>query len=368
MTLGRRAARRRALIALAGGWLAHCAGNGSGSDDGGIAASAPTDALVFGKLDTLAGVDAGKPAAKDGAGDAGESSSSLDAQTGETLGKNDAKAGKDALGSADGQADEGPSSDLQTGEDTAPAPVCGDGICGEGENWANCDPDCPAPPAKCGDSLCTPTENQAQCPVDCDKDVIGVMACLAGKCKALLQACLAQPLCVDTLGNGAQCLANCTDEDCWNFCIDSQAMVPAAKALAACGFKACANAQDGTVCGDGTCDAGESAASCPVDCGGGDPGKPVCADGNCTGGETAKTCPMDCDPKGKAAWQCGEQKCPTETADCKKDPACIPVLLQAGDCIDKCGGGDKCAQQCAGPVLGNAAALALAQCGLANCQ
>jgi hypothetical protein len=54
------------------------------------------------------------------------------------------------------------------------------------------------------------------------------------------------------------------------------------------------------VCGDGTCEAGEDALQCPVDCG-------ECGDTNCSLGETTANCPQDCQGT------CGDGVCVGET-------------------------------------------------------
>jgi hypothetical protein len=76
-------------------------------------------------------------------------------------------------------------------------------------------------------------------------------------------------------------------------------------------------------CGNGVCDAGESAETCPADCPA--PG-PVCGDGLCSDGE-ADICPQDCGPK----------SC-TGAADCDDGQVCCAnaagelVCVPAGDC------------------------------------
>ncbi len=348
-----RAAIMVALCATCLGGCGEAAMESKGSDAAGSISFAELDSSIGGGVKDSAADANVDTAFKDAVADAGSPP--------ETVGPFDS-ATVDASKPADTKPDAGPAPDL-----AGPPAECGNAVCEAGETWATCSQDCEAPADICGDGLCTPGENQVACPVDCDADFAGVVACLGNKCKALLKTCLGATGCVTTLGNGIPCLANCMDDPCLQTCIDSQNFNSSAKALAACGFKACAKAAPGAICGDGKCDATESPQACKVDCASGPSGS-MCADGTCDANESAKTCPMDCDAKGKAAWQCSEQKCPKETEDCKNDPACIPALLAAGECIEKCGGGDKCAQQCAGPVLGNSAALALASCGLSNCQ
>jgi hypothetical protein len=59
----------------------------------------------------------------------------------------------------------------------------------------------------------------------------------------------------------------------------------------------------GNTCGTGTCDAHETAQLCPQDCGG-----PMnnCGDGSCSGGETPQSCPQDC---GGPVNSCGDGSC-----------------------------------------------------------
>jgi hypothetical protein len=70
-------------------------------------------------------------------------------------------------------------------------------------------------------------------------------------------------------------------------------------------------------CGDGVCQATESAATCPGDC-------DTCGDGTCQATESATTCPGDCDTCGDAVCQAGE-----ETACVTDCPASIRVVNQS---------------------------------------
>ena len=95
--------------------------------------------------------------------------------------------------------------------------VCGDGLCGTGEDSTTCAIDCPV--AFCGDGLCEAGEDASTCALDCDTGDAS-----------------------DTCGDGV-CGATESSGSCpWD-----------------CG------AAD--TCGDGLCSGGESSASCPWDCG-----------------------------------------------------------------------------------------------------
>lgn len=77
-------------------------------------------------------------------------------------------------------------------------------------------------------------------------------------------------------------------------------------------------------CGDGICSATE-VNSCPADCGTQNP-NPVCGNGTCESGETNASCPADCPP----ASMCGNGVCDmaagenssTCPADCQASSAC----------------------------------------------
>ncbi|MFZ4579797.1 MAG: hypothetical protein ACOYOB_15510 [Myxococcota bacterium] len=77
------------------------------------------------------------------------------------------------------------------------------------------------------------------------------------------------------------------------------------------------------VCGDGTCDAGETSASCLQDC---PKAGPVCGDGTCDAGETSASCLQDCP---KAGPVCGDGTCDAgeSTATCATD--CPAVACKA---------------------------------------
>lgn len=83
---------------------------------------------------------------------------------------------------------------------------------------------------------------------------------------------------------------------------------------------------DGPVCGDGTCDPGESSCNCPADCGSAPSTETACGDG----------VDNDCD----GATDCGD-------ADCAGDNACGQSCLADG--ISCSEGADCCSGKCGGP-------------------
>ncbi len=103
----------------------------------------------------------------------------------------------------------------------------------------------------------------------------------------------------------------------------------------------------GGICGDGTCDPGETAETCPADC------PDVCGDGLCTGSEGTTDCPEDCGSL------CGDGVCNgSETAaNCPADCAatCVPdgqgaPCTSTTDCcsgVGNCTGGKPSNRVCA---------------------
>ena len=81
----------------------------------------------------------------------------------------------------------------------------------------------------------------------------------------------------------------------------------------------CESAGGPPICGDGSCDSdtiGESAATCPVDCG------PVCGDGACTHTESAETCALDCFGCGDGICSGNEDcsNCEQDCGECEDEP------------------------------------------------
>jgi len=113
-----------------------------------------------------------------------------------------------------------------------PGPVCGDGVCEQGEDCSGCASDCGACPPVCGDGVCESDETCGSCASDC------------GACP---------PVCGDGVCEGGESCQSCASD---------------------CG--ACS-----PVCGDGRCEQGETCQSCASDCG-------ACE----TGCRSSRDCPL----------------------------------------------------------------------------
>ena len=59
---------------------------------------------------------------------------------------------------------------------------------------------------------------------------------------------------------------------------------------------------------------------------------------------------------------CIQEKCPTQYAECEKDPKCVPALQ---DCYNKCGSKESCWEFCL-PAKGSQAAIDTAKCAHAQ--
>lgn len=91
------------------------------------------------------------------------------------------------------------------------------------------------------------------------------------------------------------------------------------------------NAVSGPVCGNNSCEAGETTSSCPVDC------KPatVCGNGICESGETTALCAADC----PAPVVCGDGTCSAGescTADCGSPVQCGDGLCNGTETLASC--------------------------------
>ena len=118
-------------------------------------------------------------------------------------------------------------------------------------------------------------------------------------CHTRCPVCAGQCGKINTSGgfNACQCQSWCVQAG--NCCADYQTL--------------CAGTPTTPTCGNGTCETGETAASCAADCGGG-------------GGGTT------------TADQCVQAKCATQYAACAKDPGCLAALpcVESGKQIWNC--------------------------------
>lgn len=174
--------------------------------------------------------------------------------------------------------------------------VCGNGKCEAGENPQSCPKDCAQTGPVCGNGQCEPGEGPQNCPADCKPQ--------PGSCKDNCGG--------NGGGNGGGCWC---DQQCLEFgdcCPDFKTycsdLIP--------------------VCGDGKCQNGENAQSCPQDC------KPVCGNQICEKGEQ-QSCAKDCGPPQPV---CGNGICeaPFESdKSCPKDCGNTAKTCKSkADCAD----------------------------------
>ncbi len=133
--------------------------------------------------------------------------------------------------------------------------------------------------------------------------------------------------------------------------------------------KKCPGSTGNPVCGNGTCETGETVNTCPLDCSG---GGPVCGNGTCENGETASSCASDC--SGSCVPSCGNKVCGDNGCGgscgtcvgekmycaiegiCKKlGEVCTP------SCTGKVCGGDGCGGSC-GTCTGGKTCNTFGQC------
>ncbi len=216
------------------------------------------------------------------------------------------------------------------GKCVAVATTCGDGECEPGENPTNCAKDCkPTCTANCAGKPCGDIDG---CGGLCSGPCPGGGTCTADK------NCQGGSLCGNGTCDPGETNANCATDckpDCTPAC-GGKSCGPngCGGSCGLCGTgKACTDEGQcvalGPVCGNGMCEAGESNASCPADC---KPTGPVCGNGMCETGETNANCPADCKPTGPV---CGNGTCEAgeTSASCAAD-----CKTTGGSCVGKCGG------------------------------
>ncbi len=195
---------------------------------------------------------------------------------------------------------------------TCPDQSCGDGRC-EGTERASCEggqtgclaclEDCGG--ATCGDGDCTGTESPDTCPQDCARGCVPNETLCLG---TIIKKCAA---------DGSQFV----DVDCAPsglICGNGQCVLPGA-------------------CGNGACEADESAAACPEDCGSACVPNSVTCQGNTL---------VTCDGAGKNATEvdCADQGLVCTRGECKPANVCGNGLCESGedatcaaDCVAVCG-------------------------------
>ncbi len=205
--------------------------------------------------------------------------------------------------------------------------VCGNGVCEVGESYQTCPQDCsdPVEPggfwdpcqsiADCDNGMvCVETDDGGRCVGFCS-NVGSAAECPDGAvCMGLENpqpgqegVCYMQeaPVCGDGVCSGgeteATCPQDCTggaacgdvtyqgccDGESLNWCEDEQLQTQDCSGSPSCGWQAADSFYN---CG--TAGAADPSGSFPKDCGGST--GPVCGDGTCDAGETAMTCPADC--------------------------------------------------------------------------
>lgn len=174
----------------------------------------------------------------------------------------------------------------------------------------------------CPDGLCNGAETQNSCPADCTNTGGGSCGnpgsqCSVGSCAGTC----------DSTGN--QCVKsdpNCggtgagSPPDKPKLCFCPNGSCPAQ----------CTGSTGGSICGQNGCEPGETAQSCPADCGSG----PTCNNNRtCDPGETTTNCPADCPP----AQVCTpNQSCKYTSQNCAGTCNAQGTLCSDADASDGC--------------------------------
>ncbi len=193
-----------------------------------------------------------------------------------------------------------------------------------------------------------------------------IVVCIKAKCAGTFAACTAVPACAAVVA----CVGGCGESACTDQCLQADAAKSSTfQAMAGCGQQqGCIPGAGGAVCGNGVCDAGETADGCPQDCcAQGCTGTPseFCGDLQCKAPEDASSCPVDCEPKNQQLMACAKGLC-GQAGLCLGNAACMKAI----NCTMQCGAGDAaCAGACKGGLPnGMASALNfLMSCADASC-
>lgn len=200
-----------------------------------------------------------------------------------------------------------------TPDDGPVGPLCGDGVCDDGESYASCPDDCQKSPS---------------------------VTCLESACGPALDGCGAAPECAAVYA----CLTACGTDSCADSCMAEAPFdaVESVLVVLECGLDADCFL-DTQTCGDGECGGDETPESCPSDCG------PPCGDGACNGEETNASCPVDCaegcgdglcsdrEDERTCPQDCGEPGCGDGECGVGEDVASCPVDCLPKTCALKCG-------------------------------
>ncbi len=225
---------------------------------------------------------------------------------------------------------------------------CGNGTCDAGETYQNCEPDC----------------------VSSNCNGVPYEGCCDGNVMAWCE-------------NSQLYMINCDGNDScgWSASAGYYDCGTAGGSDPSGSFSISCSTSTGPVCGNGTCESGETATSCPADCKTTTPA--VCGDGKCQAPETSDSCPSDCLIGGDPV--CGDGKCEApETSDsCTADcliggtAVCGDSKCEAPETSDSCPadcliGGTVCGDsKCEAPETSDSCpddCLVTSQCGDGACE
>lgn len=154
------------------------------------------------------------------------------------------------------------------GDGGSTADRCGNGVCDGGENVSNCADDCGAVGGEiCGNGFCGTGENVSNCPQDCG----GAEECGDGFCGAGENSSICPADCIDP-ANSCLTDADCDDRDgCTDdLCVDGECESIALECFegGVCNSVTgeCEEVVEEDFCGNGSCGSEEDGQACPSDC------------------------------------------------------------------------------------------------------